>query len=147
MQYQKLTTILWNAAYLVIGQGTYTHAGRLDYSQSSIAEPFPHLNTFPPTDVTPDNSKSVRSYRILFLAVSQEPADATPEQKAAIMAEMDLLIQRFIDALDENDLIQISGIRREPQVKSYGAGVSGYAAELMITGHLMDDACPPISPL
>ena len=143
MQYQDLTTLLYNAAYPIIGQGTYTHAGRIDYSLSSIAEPFPHLNTFLPSDATPDTAQAVRTYRILFLAVSQEPADASPEQKSAILAEMDLLIQSFITSLDSNELIAISGIRREPQPRSYAGGVSGYAAELLITGHLQENACPP----
>lgn len=143
MQYQDLTTLLYNAAYPIIGQGTYTHAGKLDYSQSSIAEPFPHLNTFLPTDVTPDAAQAVRTYRILFIALDKEPADASPEQKSAILASMDLLIQKFITSLDSNDMIVVSGIRREPQPVSYAARASGYAAELLITGHLQDNACLP----
>lgn len=135
MRYQDLTTVLSNAAAAVIGTGTYTHAGRLDYSLSSGYEPFPHLNTFLPSDSTPDVSKSVRSFRVLFVALDQEPAGASPEQKSEILAKMDGLVQGFIAALDGNDEIQISGIRREPQPRSYAGGVSGYAAECLVTGY------------
>lgn len=54
---------------------------------------------------------------------------------------MDGLLQRFYKALEENEFIELSGQNDEPQPRSYAGGVSGYAAECLITGHLQTDAC------
>lgn len=135
MRYLDLTTVLATAAAAVIGTGTYTHAGRLDYSISSGYEPFPHLNTFLPTSNTMDNSKSVRSFRVLLVVLDQEPAGASPEQKSEILGKMDTLMRAYISELDKNEDIVVSGIRDEAQPKSYMGGVSGWAIDFLITGY------------
>jgi hypothetical protein len=63
----------------------------------------------------------------------QDAPDTTEEQREAIIAEMDILSEVFLDSLRDSSTVRLSAVDKEPQYQFYQATLSGFALRFNIT--------------
>lgn len=111
----------------------FIHGRLIDFSQSySGAYPLITLLPFTVTDArsTPDAIFDSASLVIGFW--KQDRPATTPEEREAIINEMDILSDAFIELLLERNDLKLSNILKEPQYQMFQATLSGFAVSLTI---------------
>lgn len=111
----------------------FIHGRLIDFSQSySGTYPLITLLPFTVTDArsTPDAIFDSASLVIGFW--KQDRPATTPAEREAIINEMDILSDAFIELLLERNDLKLSNILKEPQYQMFQATLSGFAVSLTV---------------
>jgi hypothetical protein len=123
-----------NACRAAVPNGErFIHGRLIDFSQGYTGT-YPLITLLPFTvqdaRSTPDAVFDSASIVIGFW--KQDRPDTTAEEREAIIAEMDLLSDAFLDNLLDNSRIKLTNIQKEPQYQMFQATLSGFAISLTI---------------
>ena len=132
MGYQTAVDVVRDAAQAVNASGFFVHGRRSDGS-INYDEAFPQIHLYPFTSAAniADNWVDVFDMQIGFW--QQDSPESTPEEREAIIAEMDALMRSFVTELRETPLVQIDALTTEPQYRTLSATLSGYACRFRMT--------------
>lgn len=132
MAYQDAVNVVRNAAAAVNASGFFVHGRRSDGS-INYDEAFPQIHLYPFTSSAniADNWVDIFDMQIGFW--QQDSPESTPEEREAIIAEMDVLMRAFITELRNTSLVQIDTLTTEPQYRTLSATLSGYACRFRLT--------------
>lgn len=117
----------------VPGGQRFIHGRLIDFTQGYTGTyPLITLLPFTVTDArsTPDAIFDSASVVVGFW--KQDRPDTTAEEREAIIDEMDLLSDAFLDNLLESPSIKLSSIQKEPQYQMFQATLSGFAISFTI---------------
>jgi hypothetical protein len=112
----------------------FIHGRLVDFSQSfSGVYPLVTLLPFTLTDARSTPDAVFDSANLILGFWQQDRPDTTPEEREALIAEMDMLSDTFINSLlDNNPAVKLSNIQKEPQYQFYQGTLSGYAISFTI---------------
>ena len=85
-----------------------------------------------------DSPGFINSGNILIGFWMQDRPDTSTLEREAIIAQMDVLSDAFLSALEINDKSRITSVRKEPQYGMYQGTVSGFAISFTYQNY---DAC------
>lgn len=125
MSYQVIVDSIRDASVDVNPNGTFIHGRKSDGSLEYNA-PFPQIHLYPFTTSPQDGNRNFLIADIVMAFWQQDSPETTNERREEIIAEMDVLSKDFIESLD-NGLLEITGIRKEPQYRTLSGVLSGYA--------------------
>jgi hypothetical protein len=112
----------------------FIHGRLVDFSQSfSGVYPLVTLLPFTLTDARSTPDAVFDSANLILGFWQQDRPDTTPEEREALIAEMDTLSDTFINALlDSSPALKLTNIQKEPQYQFYQGTLSGYAISFTI---------------
>ncbi len=138
MIYQETVDLIRSCAQEVNPDGTFINGRRADASiQYGDQMPQVHLYPFTTREDEDDNVRSI----ILMSFLDQDSPDSSPEQREAIISQMEALSGAFVDKVRSTSGVSIEGtIEREPQYRTMQGTLSGYAVRFTL---LSKGYCPP----
>ena len=136
MAYQLIVDAIRTAAKAVNDSGTFIHGRRADGSLEDN-QPVPQIHLYPFV-TSPQSNKNFVLADIIMAFWEQDSPGTSNFQRQEIIAEMDVLSDAFITEL-ESALVEITGIRKEPQYRTLSATLSGYAVTFKFT--IFDPPC------
>lgn len=112
----------------------FIHGRLIDFSQSFTGVyPLVTLLPFTVTDARSTPDAVFDSANLILGFWQQDRPDTTPEEREAIIAEMDTLSDVFINnLLESSPALKLSNIQKEPQYQFYQGTLSGYAISFTI---------------
>lgn len=113
--------------------GRFIHGRLMDFSNEYTGTyPLITLLPFTTTDGrgTPDDRFNSTPLIVGFW--QEDRPDTTPEEREALIAEMDALSDEFIDNLLGRSDIQLLSILKEPQYQMFQGTLSGYAVSFTL---------------
>jgi hypothetical protein len=112
----------------------FIHGRLVDFSQSfDGVYPLVTLLPFTVTDARSTPDAIFDSANIILGFWQQDRPDTTPEQREAIIAEMDALSDQFLNELLETSATyKLTNIQKEPQYQFYQGTLSGYAVSFTL---------------
>jgi len=106
----------------------FIHGRLIDFSQSySGAYPLITLLPFTITDARGTSENRFDSTPLLIGFWKEDRPDTTPEEREALIVEMDELSDTFLNSLLQRTDLQITSILKEPQYQMYQGTLSGFA--------------------
>lgn len=112
----------------------FIHGRLVDFSQSFTGVyPLVTLLPFTVTDARSTPDAVFDSANLILGFWQQDRPDTTPEEREALIAEMDTLSDTFINGLlDSSPALKLTNIQKEPQYQFYQGTLSGYAISFTI---------------
>lgn len=111
----------------------FIHGRFADFSQSYTGlYPLITLLPFTITDARSTPDGVFDSAQIVVGFWQQDRPDTTPEEREALIAEMDALSDQFINNLLDSPAVKLSSIQKEPQYQMFQATLSGFAVSFTI---------------
>lgn len=112
----------------------FIHGRLVDFSQSFTGVyPLVTLLPFTVTDARSTPDAVFDSANLILGFWQQDRPDTTPEEREALIAEMDTLSDVFINnLLESSPALKLSNIQKEPQYQFYQGTLSGYAISFTI---------------
>jgi hypothetical protein len=126
MGYQTAVNVIRAAAQAVNPDGFFVHGRRSDGS-IEYNEAFPQIHLYPFTSSANITDTWQDGFDIVLGFWQQDSPDSTPEEREAIIAEMDGLMRAFVAELRDNPLIGLDALTTEPQYRTLSGTLSGYA--------------------
>ena len=80
---------------------------------------------------TPDNIFDSANLVLGFW--KEDRPDTTPEEREALVNEMDLLSDEFLEAILDSSSTKLTNVQKEPQYQMFQATLSGYAISFTIS--------------
>lgn len=123
-----------NACRSAIPEGVrFIHGRLIDFSQDYTGT-YPLITLLPFTvqdsRSTPDNIFDSTTLLVGFW--KEDRPDTTAEEREALISQMDVLSDIFIDNLQNSNTTKLSNIQKEPQYQFYQGTLSGFAISLTI---------------
>jgi hypothetical protein len=132
MAYQTIVDLIRDTANQVNGDGTFVHARRNDGS-IEYAGAMPQIHLYP-FEITSNITESFsETYSLLMGFWYQDEADSSNEHREDLMRQADELTQAFILALDANEDVEISEIRKEPNYRQLAGTLTGQIIQFTLT--------------
>jgi hypothetical protein len=132
VSYQTTVSEIRTAALSVLsGQGRFDHGRHVDISQKFEGE-YPFIFLYPITVQPPDSPNFIDRNNILIGFWMQDRVDTSTLEREQIIAQMDVLATAFIEALEENSKIRVTGKRGEAQYQMYQGTLSGFAYQFVL---------------
>jgi hypothetical protein len=129
MAYQDTVNQIRAAATAALaGTGRFDHGRHVDISQKFDGD-YPFIFLYPVTVNAADSPGFIDRNNVLIGFWMQDRPDSSTLQREVIIAQMDELSNLFLEALDANDKVRVSGIRKEPQYQMYQGTLSGFAIQ------------------
>jgi hypothetical protein len=125
MSYQSTVDVLRTAANAV-NTGRFIHGRKMDASHA-------YTGMYPLIFLYPFNTRSAvdpdiwDTHDLLIGFFMEDKPDSSPEEREAIVSEMDDLCTAFIEALEKAEGVKITNVIREPMYQIYSGDISGYA--------------------
>jgi hypothetical protein len=138
MAYQTVVDLIRDTANAVNGAGTFVHARRTDGS-IEYKGAMPQIHLYPFEIETSIADSYTETYSLLIGFWFQDKPTSTPLQREALMKQADELSQAFILALDANQDIELSAIRKEPNYRQLSGTLTGQIIQFTLT--LTTDVC------
>jgi hypothetical protein len=111
----------------------FIHGRLTDFSQSySGTYPLITLLPFTITDARSTSNAVFDSANLIIGFWKEDRPDTTPEEREAIISEMDALSDTFLDSILESPSLQLSNIQKEPQYQMFQATLSGFAISFTV---------------
>lgn len=129
MGYQLIVDCIRDSAEAVNPTGFFVHGRRSDGSLE-YNEDFPQIHLYPFTSNPQDANRNLVFADIVMGFWGQDTPETSPEEREVIIAAMDVLSDSFLNELDDyinDEPIEISNVRKEPQYRTLSATLSGYA--------------------
>jgi hypothetical protein len=117
--------------------GRFDHGRHVDISQKFDGA-YPFIFLYPVTELRPDSPGFIDRSNILIGFWMQDRPDTSTLEREVIIAQMDALSDAFLNKLEENDKIRVTGVRKEPQYQMYQSTVSGFAIQFTLENY---DVC------
>lgn len=123
-----------NACRAAIPNGErFIHGRLIDFTQGYTGTyPLITLLPFTVNDARSTPDAIFDSATLLIGFWKQDRPDTTAEEREALIAEMDLLSDAFLNNLLESNSTKLSAIQKEPQYQMFQATLSGFAVSLTI---------------
>lgn len=139
MTYQITVDSIRTAALAALGLdgegnqfGRFVHGRIIDASQAYDGK-YPLIVLYPfqiRQSVDPD---FLDGSDLLVAFWKQDSAVSTPEDREAIISQMDTLSDLFLSNLTDNKYVRFSGVIKEPQYQFYSGTLSGFALRMTYT--------------
>lgn len=126
MSYQQTVNEIRDAAESVNPTGRFIHGRIVDASQQNHGT-YPLIVLYPFQTRPGVDPEFFNNSDILMGFWQQDSAVSTPEDREAIIAQMDALSDAFIAAIELNSQVRFSGLVKEAQYFMYQGTLSGYA--------------------
>ena len=126
MSYESTVAIIRSTANAVNDTGMFLHGRKIDASEKYDGM-FPMIVLYPFTRRRATDPDFIDNSDILMGFLAQDKPDSSPEEREALVIQMDELSEAFLDLLGENDLSRVSNVVKEPQFQVYSGKMSGYA--------------------
>lgn len=111
----------------------FIHGRLMDFSNSYTGEyPLITLLPFTTTDGRGTSDDRFDSTPLVVGFWKEDRPDTTPEEREAIIAEMDLLSDTYLDSLLGLSDIQLVSILKEPQYQMFQGTLSGFAVSFTL---------------
>ncbi len=128
--YQNIVTACRSA---IPSDARFIHGRFTDFSQGYTgAFPLVTLLPFTITDARSTPDGVFDSAQIVVGFWQQDRPDTTPVEREAIISEMDVLSDQFINSLLDSPAVKLSNIQKEPQYQMFQATLSGFAVSFTI---------------
>ena len=138
MSYQTTVDTCRTAALTVLnGTGRFDHGRHVDIAQAFDGD-YPLIFLYPITIVPPDSPDFLDRWSGLIGFWMQDRPDTSNAEREAIIAQMYNLSKLFLEELESNIQIRVTGKRGEAQYQMYQGTLSGFAYQLTIQNF---DAC------
>lgn len=123
-----------NACRAAIPNGErFIHGRLIDFTQGYTGTyPLITLLPFTVNDARSTPDAIFDSATLLIGFWKQDRPDTTAEEREALIAEMDLLSDAFLNNLLESNSTKLTAIQKEPQYQMFQATLSGFAVSLTI---------------
>lgn len=123
-----------NACRAAIPNGErFIHGRLIDFTQGYTGTyPLITLLPFTVNDARSTPDAIFDSATLLIGFWKQDRPDTTAEEREALIAEMDLLSDAFLNNLLESNTTKLTAIQKEPQYQMFQATLSGFAVSLTI---------------
>lgn len=128
--YNSIVTAILASAATVNPSGRNTDGRKIDISQSYDGA-YPLINLYPFITQL-DNGGDNDSSGILLGFWMQDTPETTPEQRRALIAQMDDLSDSFLEDLEDSFMGQVNDLKKEPQYQFYSGTLSGYAVSFKL---------------
>lgn len=130
MSYQSTVNEIRAAANTALnGSGRFDHGRHVDLS-SKFDGDYPFIFLYPITITPPDSPGFIDRNSMLIGFWMEDKPDTSTLEREAIIAQMDLLSNIFLETLGDNSKVRITGQRKEPQYQMYQGTLSGFALQL-----------------
>jgi len=111
----------------------FIHGRLIDFTQGYTGTyPLITLLPFTVNDARSTPDAIFDSATLLIGFWKEDRPDTTPEEREAIIAEMDSLSDDFLNNLLESNTTKLTAIQKEPQYQMFQATLSGFAVSLTI---------------
>lgn len=134
MTYQQTVNLIRDTAVAVNPTGTFLH-GLVSDACNAYNEPLPHIVLYPFDENGDAANLSITQSELLISFKGQDTLETTPQQREAVIAEMDVLCRRFLQELTNNPDVKIDRFNKQPQYRTLAGTLTGYALRLNITSH------------
>lgn len=115
------------------GVERFIHGRLMDFSNSySGAYPLATLLPFTLDDARSTADATWDRARLIIGFWVEDRPDTTPEEREALIAQMDLLSDEFIDSLQDSGGRRVTNIQKEPQYQMFQGTLSGFAVSLTV---------------
>jgi hypothetical protein len=131
MAYQSVVDYVRDAANAINPDGLFVHGRRSDGS-IEYSGAFPQIHLYPFTASLDIINNENETSNIVMGFWQQDSPSSTPEEREAIIAEMDSLCRSFLHELNAVENITLSNIQVQPQYRTLSATLSGYAVTFRI---------------
>jgi hypothetical protein len=123
-----------NACRAAVPNGErFIHGRLIDFSQGySGAYPLITLLPFTITDARGTSENRFDSTPVIIGFWKQDRPDTTPEEREALIAEMDTLSDDFINNLLDRTDLQLNSVLKEPQYQMFQGTLSGVAVSFTL---------------
>ena len=129
MSYQSTVNEIRTAANAALsGNGRFDHGRHVDISQKFDGD-YPFIFLYPITVIPADSPDFIDQSNIMIGFWMQDRPDTSTLDREQIIAQMDVLSDLFLQALETNEKIRITARRKEPQYQMYQGTVSGFALQ------------------
>jgi hypothetical protein len=126
MSYQTTVNILRDTANAVNSTGRFIHGRKIDAS-GAYNGMYPIIFCYPFNVTKGIDPNFIDRSDILLGFYMEDKPDSSPEEREAIIAQMDELSDAFVYSLGESAISRISNVVKEPMYQIYSGDLSGYA--------------------
>jgi len=126
LSYKTTVNIIREAVNTVNTDGSFIHGRRIDASQNYDGM-FPMVVLYPFQISKAIEPNFIDSSSLLMGFFMQDKPDSSMEEREELVSLMDNLSDAFINLLEGNDLVRVTGLVKEPQYQVYSGTMSGFA--------------------
>lgn len=141
MTYQQIVDMIRDTSAAVNPNGFFLHGRREDFSlhfdNTSFRFGYAGICLVAPTPrTTIDRVNGLVTHDLVMVFMQQDRHDTSEVEREAIIANMDLLSENFMDYLFNNYTANITNEIKTPDYRQFMGTLSGYAMTFRINGYI-----------
>jgi hypothetical protein len=138
MSYSGAVNLIKTQSELVNPTGLFQHSDKWTASLN-FSEVNKQIYLYPITATVDLTNHYYESWSIVMGFYFQDAQDSTPLEQQALITEADNMVTDFLDAMNNVEGIDISGVRKEPSYRQMSGTYTGYL--LSFTLNSTTDLC------